>query len=356
VRSPGSTLKPFIYGMAFDRLILHPETIIDDRRRYFGDYAPSDFDGRFQGDVSAREALQYSLNVPAVAVLEILGPTRFIGGLAAAGIRLSLPQRAEEPGLAIALGGTGITLTDLATLYVSLANAGRVAPLRYREADKPEAGTELFGPVAAWYVTDILTGAPPPPSMAPAEIRRGRKLAFKTGTSYGYRDAWAVGYDRDVTIAVWAGRPDGTPLPGRSGRLTAAPVMFKIADLLQATSLPANPMVPPEGALIAARRDLPSGLQHLAAEPRDSGHSGDAGGPRILYPPDGSVVAWAGQELPLEAAGGSGQLRWLVDDRPLPGSKPRRTLFWRPGGLGFMRLTVFDGAGRSARATVRLVP
>ncbi len=356
VRSPGSALKPFIYGMAFDRLILHPETMIEDRRRYFGDYAPSDFDGNFHGEVSAREALRYSLNVPAVAVLERLGAARFIAGLAAAGIRLRLPRRAEEPGLALALGGAGITLTDLATLYVSLANNGRVAPLRYLDTDPPAAGVELFGAVAAWYVTDILAGAPPPPGMAPAEARPGHPLSFKTGTSYGYRDAWAVGYDRDVTIAVWVGRPDGTPLPGRSGRLAAAPVMFKIADLPPATALSKIPAPPPEDALIATRRDLPTGLQRLAAEPRYGGRRGDEGGPRILYPPDGSVVAWTGQALPLEAAGGSGQLRWLVDGRPLPSAKPRRTLYWRPGGLGFIRLTVIDGAGRSARAAVRLVP
>ncbi len=91
VRSPGSALKPFIYAMAFDRLIIHPQTVLDDRPRHFGDYAPTDFDGRFQGEVSAAEALQYSLNVPAVAVLDRLGPSRFTGALAAAGIRLHLP-------------------------------------------------------------------------------------------------------------------------------------------------------------------------------------------------------------------------------------------------------------------------
>jgi penicillin-binding protein 1C len=365
VRSPGSALKPFIYGMAFDRLILHPETLIDDRRRHFGDYAqvgdyaPGDFDGNFQGEVSAREALQYSLNVPAVAVLERLGPSRLIGGLAAAGIRLHLPRRAQEPGLAIALGGAGITLTDLATLYAGLADGGRVATLRYRDTDPPEAGVALLGRVAAWYVNDILAGAPAPPGMAPAEIRRGRKLSFKTGTSYGFRDAWAVGYDRDVTIAVWAGRPDGTPVPGSSGRLAAAPVLFKIADLLSPPALPAIPM--PEGALIAARRDLPPGLQRFAAEPPDIGrpngrNGADPAAPKILYPPDGSVVAWTGQDLPLEAVGGSGQLRWLVDDRPLPPGRPRRPVFWRPVGPGFIRLTVIDGIGRSTRATVRLMP
>jgi penicillin-binding protein 1C len=214
---------------------------------------------------------------------------------------------------------------------------------------------ELFGPASAWYVTDILAGAPPPPGMAPAEARRRRPLSFKTGTSYGYRDAWAVGYDRDVTIAVWVGRPDGTPLPGRSGRLAAAPVMFKITDLLPAMASSRIPAPPPEGALIAARRDLPRGLQRLDGEAHTGGRNGDDLAPRILYPPDGSVVAWTGQDLPLEAAGGKGRLRWLADGRPLPTGQPRRSLFWRPGGLGFVRLTVIDDTGRSARATVRLV-
>ena len=361
VRSPGSALKPFIYGMAFDRLILHPETLIDDRRRHFGgyaqvdDYAPSDFDGNFQGEVSAREALQYSLNVPAVAVLDSLGPSRLIGGLAAAGIRLRLPPRAKEPGLAVALGGAGITLTDLATLYAGLADGGRVATLRYRDTDAPEVGVALFGPIAAWYVNNILAGAPAPPGMTPAEIRQGRRLAFKTGTSYGFRDAWAIGYDRDVTIAVWAGRPDGTSVPGSSGRLAAAPVLFKITDLLPIPALSATP-APPQGALITARRDLPPGLRRLAPEPLDNGRKANPAGPKILYPPDGSVVAWTGQELPLEASDGNGPLRWLVDDRPLPPGRPRRTVFWHPDGPGFTRLTVIDGNGNSARATVRLVP
>src|SRR5439155_13431056 len=224
VRSPGSALKPFIYAMAFDRLIIHPETLLDDRPRHFGDYAPSDFDGRFQGEVSATEALQYSLNVPAVAVLDRLGPSRFAGALAAAGIRLHLPTAEREPGLAIALGGAGMSLWDLATLYAALAQGGEIAALHSRADDPPAHGTVVFGPAAAWYVNDILERAPPPPGMLPVEVRRGRHLAFKTGTSYGFRDAWAVGYDARVTIAVWAGRPDGTPLPGRSGRMTAAPV------------------------------------------------------------------------------------------------------------------------------------
>jgi penicillin-binding protein 1C len=355
VRSPGSALKPFIYAMAFDRLIVHPETMLDDRRRYFGDYAPSDFDGRFQGEVSAREALQYSLNVPAVSVLEHLGPSRFLATLVAAGIHLHLPQAELEPGLAIALGGVGTTLTDLATLYVGLANGGQLAPLRYRVTDALGPETALFGPVAAWYVNDILAGAPAPPGVLPSEVRHGRALAFKTGTSYGYRDAWAIGYDREVTIAVWTGRPDGTPMPGRSGRLTAAPVLFKIADLLGTPSIAGGPGHAPEGALLVPRRDLPAGLQRLAPGPFDAAARSDSVGLKILYPPDGSVVAWDGQELPLEATGGRGPLRWLAEGRPLPAAKPRRGLFWQPSDIGFSRLTVIDAEGHSARATVRLV-
>jgi penicillin-binding protein 1C len=355
VRSPGSALKPFIYAMAFDRLIIHPQTVLDDRPRHFGDYAPSDFDGRFQGEVSAAEALQYSLNVPAVAVLDHLGPSRFTGALAAAGIRLHLPTQETEPGLAIALGGAGISLYDLATLYAALSQGGEIAALRSR-ADEPAArGTAIFGPAAAWYVNDILASAPPAPGMLPAEVRRGRHLAFKTGTSYGFRDAWAVGYDARVTIAVWAGRPDGTPLPGRSGRVTAAPVMFKIADLLG----PAPPDIapePPRGVLRVSHQELPPALRRLDPAPLEAGRGRDAGGPKILYPPDGAVVAWAGAALPLEAAGGKRPLRWLVDGRPLPPAQPRRTLYWQPAENGFVRLTVIDASGHSARATVRLAP
>jgi penicillin-binding protein 1C len=355
VRSPGSALKPFIYAMAFDRLIIHPQTVLDDRPRHFGDYAPGDFDGHFQGEVSAAEALQYSLNVPAVAVLDRLGPGRFTGALAAAGIRLHLPVPEAEPGLAVALGGAGISLYDLATMYVALSQGGEIATLRTRGDEPPARGTAIFGPAAAWYVNDILGSAPPPPGMLPAEVRQGRHLAFKTGTSYGFRDAWAVGYDSRVTIAVWAGRPDGTPMPGRSGRVTAAPVLFKIADLLGAAP-PNTAPEPPPGVLRVGHRDLPPALRRLGPGPRESGRGREGGGPKILYPPDGAIVAWDGAALPLEAAGGRGPLRWLVDGRPLPPALPRRTLYWQPGEIGFARLTVIDARGHSARATVRLAP
>jgi penicillin-binding protein 1C len=359
VRSPGSALKPFIYAMAFDRLIIHPETVLADQPHHFGDYAPVDFDGAFRGEVTAREALQHSLNVPAVAVLERLAPSRFVAALAAAGIRLRLPQPATEPGLAIALGGDGISLQDLTTLYVALSHDGEVAPLRTRADQLPEQPaartTTIFGPVATWYVNDILSAAPPPPGVLPAAVRRARPLAFKTGTSYGFRDAWAVGYDPEVTIAVWVGRPDGTPMPGITGRMTAAPVVFKIADLLGPPAAKLMPKPAPQGALLVARRDLPAALQRLDPGPFER-VAQDAGGPKILYPPDGATVEWHGEGVPLEASGGRAPLRWLADGKPLPEGRPRRTLYWTPRGVGFAQLTVIDANGRSARATVRLSP
>jgi len=352
VRSPGSALKPFIYAMGFDRLIIHPETILEDRAQHFGDYSPSDFDGRFEGAVTARQALQYSLNLPVVAVLDRLRPSRFTAALAAAGIRLRLPGPSAEPGLALALGGDGITLGELVQLYAALSNGGKVAPLRSREDDPASSGTAIFGPLAAWYVNDILGEAPPPPGVLPAEVRGGRRLAFKTGTSYGYRDFWAVGYDPEVTIGVWAGRPDGTPMPGHSGRLTAAPVVFKIADALGPSRSPST-APPPSGALLVGREGLPPRLRRL--EPGMPGTS-RVRGPEIVYPPDGAVVEWRGEDVPLEAAGGKPPLRWLVDGRPLKPEAPRHEIYWQPAGIGFVQLSVIDAAGRSADSTVRLSP
>jgi penicillin-binding protein 1C len=354
VRSPGSALKPFIYAMGFDRLILHPETVLEDRPRHFADYAPVDFDGRFQGDVTAREALQYSLNLPAVAVLDRLGPSRFTAALAAAGVGLRLPEPAADPGLAVALGGAGISLADLVRLYAALSNGGAVAPLRYRRDDSAPGGTAIFGPLAAWYVNDILTEAPPPPGIPPTEVRHGRRLAFKTGTSYGYRDFWAIGYDPEFTIGVWSGRPDGTPMPGRSGRQTAAPVLFKIADLLGPAS-PRNIAPPPAGALLAGRNDLPPRLRRLDPGPLAQAAAPN-GAPKIVYPPDGALIEWRGEELSLDAIGGKQPLLWLVNGKPLPPGPPRRPIYWQPEGIGFSQLTVIDAEGRSARSTVRLSP
>ena len=222
IRSPGSALKPFIYALAFENGIAHPDTILDDRPRHYGTYAPENFDHSFQGTVTARRALQLSLNLPAVELLDEIGPEQFIARLRNAGARIALPDE-TAPGLAAGLGGLGITLRDLAALYAGLARGGSVPRLRETidGAGTAEAATRRIAePVASWYVATILRGVAPPLN-APF----GR-IAYKTGTSYGYRDAFAIGFDKAHTIAVWLGRPDNGAVFGLAGRQAAAPVLF----------------------------------------------------------------------------------------------------------------------------------
>src|SRR6185312_13774501 len=213
VRSPGSTLKPFIYGLAFEDGLVHPESLIDDRPIRFGDYAPRDFDMTFQGTVPVRKALQLSLNVPAIALLDRVGASRLSARLKQAGGNLVLPKD-EVPGLAMGLGGVGVTLQDLVQLYSGIPRLGTTRPLReiISAHDDRRDPLRLLDPVAAWQVGNVLMGTPPP------ENAPQHRIAFKTGTSYGYRDAWSVGFDGRMTIGVWVGRPDGAPVPGLVGR------------------------------------------------------------------------------------------------------------------------------------------
>ena len=195
VRSPGSTLKPFIYGLAFEDGFVHPESLIDDRPIRFGSYAPENFDMTFQGTVPVRKALQLSLNVPAIALLDRVGASRLSSRLKQAGANLVLPKD-EAPGLAMGLGGVGITLQDLVQLYSGLARLGNTRPLREIMTAKDDARDplRLMDQVAAWQVGNVLIGTPPP------ENGVHNRIAFKTGTSYGYRDAWSVGFDGRITI------------------------------------------------------------------------------------------------------------------------------------------------------------
>jgi penicillin-binding protein 1C len=351
VRSPGSTLKPFIYGLAFEDGLVHPETLIEDRPIRFGGYAPENFDQTFQGTVTVRRALQLSLNVPAVAVLDKVGAGRFATRLEQAGGSFALPQ-GEVPGLAMGLGGVGVKLTDLVALYAGLARLGTTVPLLEQAGISAEVATprRLLDPVAAWYVGNILLGTPPPENAA------GGRIAFKTGTSYGYRDAWAVGFDGRRTIGVWVGRPDGAPVPGLTGRIAAAPVLF---DAFARTGkLPTPLPATPKGALIAATGKLPPPLQRF----RLSGAAGDDGEPRlrIMFPPNGARLELARDDagrpdpIAVKVTGGAGTLTVLVDGLPLPVSPGRRMLFFQPDGPGFVRLTVMDSRGATDSVAVRL--
>jgi penicillin-binding protein 1C len=346
IRSPGSTLKPFIYGLAFEDGFLHPETLIDDRPVRYGSYAPENFDLTFQGTVSVRKALQLSLNVPAVAVLDRLGPSRLSARLTQAGAHLVLPAT-EAPGLAMGLGGVGVTLEDLTMLYHGIAAGGDAVPLRERETDPRPLARRLIDPVAAWYVGNILFGTPPPEN-AP----HGR-IAFKTGTSYGYRDAWSVGFDGRMTVGVWVGRPDGAPVAGLVGRGAAAPILFEAFARSGYAPAPLPPA--PAGALIVTNNRLPPPLRHY----RNAGDTvAAADPPRIMFPPNGARLELAGGDKPdplaLKVQGGIGPLTVLMNGAPVGSPSRRRTLLVAPDGRGFMRLTVMDARGGSDSVTVRV--
>jgi penicillin-binding protein 1C len=350
LRSPGSTLKPFVYGLGFEDGFIHPETLVDDRPIRYGNYAPENFDLTFQGTVSVRRALQMSLNVPAVAVLDKVGASRFTARLAQAGGELVLPK-GEVPGLAMGLGGVGVRLSDLVMLYAGLARLGTTLPLTTRcETGLPSRPRRLMDSVAAWYVGNVLLGTPPP------ENAVGGRFAYKTGTSYGYRDAWALGFDGKRTIGVWVGRPDGAPVPGLVGRTAAAPILF---DAFARLGKPIAPLLPaPKGAIFASNARLPLQLQRFRPGGLPSETAQPA--PHILFPPNGASLELSSSggvkadPVALKIAGGVEPLTVLVNGIPLANHTDKRTLFFAPDGPGFVRLTVLDATGKADSVVVRL--
>lgn len=360
VRSPGSTLKPFIYGLSFEAGLAHPETLIDDRPVRFGDYAPKNFDEGYHGQVSIREALSQSLNIPAVRALARVGPGKLAGRFRRAGVIARFPDK-SEPTLAMALGGTGLTLLDVTQLYAALARGGDSVTLFSRASARAQIAAQtrvksyvnarrLMSPVAAWYVSDILKDAPPPLNA------KGGRFAYKTGTSFGYRDAWAIGYDGRHVIAVWVGRPDGTSVPGMMGRTAAAPILFDAFARLSERRMPLA--AAPPGALVVAAADLPPPLKRWR-EPGDDAAAGPFLATPVLisFPPDRSELDsgdFAGDAMMLKADGGALPLTWLVNGTPLASDPHAREVAWQPSGTGFAKLTVIDANGHVDRASVRL--
>ncbi|MBF9235026.1 penicillin-binding protein 1C [Microvirga alba] len=353
LRSPGSALKPFIYALAFENGLAHPETLLDDRPSRYGAYQPENFDLAFQGTVTARKALQLSLNVPAVELLSELGPARLLSRLRQADVAIAMPKEAA-PGLAVGLGGLGITLTDLTRLYAGLARGGDMPGLVRRVGESAAQAPErrIADPVAAWYVFDILRGAPPP------ENALAGRIAFKTGTSFGYRDAWAVGYDRQFTIGVWVGRPDGSAVPGLVGRLVAAPILF---DAYGRLGTEPEALAIPPFALQATTATLPPPLRHVRKDVPKTVASTVQAPLKIAFPLDGSRVdlgfAQVAEEkasLVLKASGGVPPLTWMVDGAPVETGTLRREASWRPGGAGFVRLSIIDAKGATDSVLVRV--
>ena len=314
-RSPGSALKPFIYGIAFEQGMVAQETIVEDRPADFFGYRPKNFDMQYQGDVSIREALQLSLNVPAVRLLDAVGPSRLMVRLRHAGIKLKLPPN-EAPGLAIALGGAGITLKDLVQLYAGLAN--REQPVRLGDGIRDMAGLIDEQPLF---------------------------------------EAAAAGYDGRYVLGVWIGRPDNAAVPGISGYKTAAPILFEAfaKSGLSGTALPRAPA----GANRIPASDLPQSLRRFSIDPNGLiSVSARERPPRIIYPLEGSILELGkgpdGEALPvvMKMQAGRAPFRWLVDGKPMSESTRRRSGEWRPLGTGQSTLTVIDAEGRAATVNV----
>jgi penicillin-binding protein 1C len=267
----------------------------------------------------------------------------------------------EVPGLAMGLGGVGVRLADLVRLYAGLARLGTTVPLIEQPAETSPAGADARGdarrlmePVAAWYVGSVLLGTPPP------ENAPGGRIAFKTGTSYGYRDAWSIGFDGKRTIGVWVGRPDGAPVPGLVGRAAAAPILFDA--FARSGKLPAPLPAAPRGALFASNAKLPPPLRQFRPNGFSSGWA-DAGAEpplRILFPPNGARLELVAGEhggidpMALKISGGTAPLTVLVNGIPLGGASTQGTIFFTPDGPGFARLSVIDARGSADSVTVRL--
>ncbi len=258
-RSPGSTLKPFIYGMGIDQGLIHPHSILRDAPTSFGTYSPENFDGRFEGPLTAQDALIKSRNIPAVGISARLKEPSLYDFLQQAEVRQLASER--HYGLALTLGGGELTMEELAGLYAMLANRGEWAPLRYTPSSGPlPEGRRLLSDEAAFITLDMLQHNPRPDTGRPASP----PVAWKTGTSWGFRDAWTAGVFGRYVLVVWVGEFDGRSNPAFIGIQTAAPLFFKIVDALRAQGLDPGSVAraaPPnlvQVPVCAASGDLPN--------------------------------------------------------------------------------------------------
>jgi len=349
-RSPGSALKPFIYALAFEDGLAGPATVIDDMPRSFGDYTPENFDRTFRGEVRVREALQHSLNLPAVSMLHQVGAARFSAVLKAAGVFLRTPVRAgKKPGLALALGGAGVTAQEIATLYAALGDGGVVKPLVWTVDDESNGASksyQLFSADTARRVSAILADAPSLAGRAPAKLsQNATRVAFKTGTSYGYRDAWAAGHGGGYTVVIWVGHADGAPRPGSTGRKAAAPLLFDIFDMLER-------MGETQGRGVSDEEDEAPAMARARLNA-----SAQTSPPQIIFPRNGVEIFMteAHRGFALAARGGAAGYRWYVNGEPLLRDPTSGRAVWRPQRAGFYDVTVVDEQGRAAQSKVRVL-
>lgn len=375
IRSPGSTLKPFIYGLGFENKLFHPQTwVMDQPLRLSDGYGPQNFNQKFYGRVSLRKALRKSLNIPAIKALKRVGVENFLNRLQRVGIRLRLPKQ-QQPGLAIALGGAGISLENLAALYSALANQGQFCTLSYLASghdngvkkinsrsnksvvlpdsahrSRKEHNPRILSAQASWYLDEILKGVTKPEGY---QSFNSLPIRFKTGTSYGYRDVWTIGYNARYTVALWRGRPDGGFTQNQSGLAHAAPFVFDIFNQLATPFSQAPFHSAPDGVSLPGNQQLPVAMQWLDQasvaylEPT----------PIIQYPLDGSLIELAQQPEPvlmLKAQSGTPPYFWLVNGRFQQSVDNSSEYSWPVDKKGKVRITLIDSKGQQAYSEIHL--
>ncbi len=232
IRQPGSTLKPLLYGICIDEGILTPKMVITDVAVNYNGYAPENYDKKFNGYVTMESALEHSLNIPAVKSLKALGKDKLIQTLARCDFQ-QIKKDQNKLGLSLILGGCGATLEELTGLYSTFANDGVYIKPSFTQADTSHKKINVLSPAATFMIDEILSKVNRPdfPLNWESTVHLP-KIAWKTGTSYGRRDAWSIGYNKHYTVGVWTGNFSALGIPELSGANIATPLLFKIFNTI----------------------------------------------------------------------------------------------------------------------------
>ncbi|MEN8236357.1 MAG: penicillin-binding protein 1C [Pseudomonadota bacterium] len=350
IRSPGSTLKPFVYGMGFDQGLIHPQTLLKDLPQRYGAYAPSNFDHSFHGELTVAEALRKSLNIPAVTVLNTVGPLHFVSHLQQTGVRLRMPYQGAAPNLAISLGGVGMSLEELVLLYSTLGHHGEVKPLHYSDEVAFGLHSQLLSGQAAQHLRSILTLSD---HFSPLSAGHRGEFALKTGTSHGHRDAWAIGVGSGYTVGVWMGCPNNASLRGSTGLSAAVPIINKVFQVLPTRVC--HPVVAKSSSDIHTPYQLKS---HVVQSQLSVHHMPES--LTIQFPVNGTVLQPTRNELgefhpvSLVVQGQKGEVTWLINGCTTGLVKERHRILWVPPSIGFYSLVAIDAAGYQAKVEVEI--
>ncbi len=329
-RSPGSVLKPFIYGIAFEKHIIDTNTIIDDKELQIANYRPHNYSREFHGEVTIAKALRNSFNIPAVKVLQAVGVRYFIERLREAVGEITIPQ--SKATLPVALGGFGITPLQVAGLYSLLANGGSGYKLHMLKKEDVEK-KYLLEPLAARKVNNILREMQPPHGFTNPFYT----IAYKTGTSYGYRDFWTVAYTKEYTVLVWIGKANNTPLFHKAAREVAAPLAFALHQIVQSILPNKSWNFAPNTTTALAPPPL---LQYFDKRTRQSSQKFD-----FIYPKEGTRYQSADcQDVAVNIAiqGGIKPYAWYLDNTPMQVKNQKTTLHLSQGAH---TLSIIDSSG-----------